>query len=119
MNKSFREFDARIKSVGRKHQQMEAGFRTEIDDTGLLVQKPAGKAMRKVGRFLPIRSLGLMAAIGLVYKAFLLTQLGADSYSAKVTGLMAGDSVERVGGWLMQADPVTLRIADLIGPWVG
>lgn len=119
MNNSFREFDARIMAVGQKHQKLSQGFRNEIDANGLIVQKPKGRGARGLLRFLPLRSMILLAGMGLIYKAFLLTQLGGDSYAQTVTDLSQGDMVERVGGWLMQADPVTTQIAQWIGPWVG
>ena len=39
---------------------------------------------------------------------------GAQSYNDRVAALMAGDGIERAGGWLMQAEPATIFVADKI-----
>lgn len=46
---------------------------------------------------------------GAIYHA-----VGAQSYNDRVTSLMAVEGIDRIGGWLMQADPVTLFAADKI-----
>ena len=46
---------------------------------------------------------------GAIYHA-----VGAQSYNTRVAGLMAGQGIDQIGGWLMQADPVTLFAADKI-----
>ncbi len=51
-------------------------------------------------------------------KGTMYNQIGASLYNERVSALRAGEGVERVGGWLMQADPVTVivshKIADLL-----
>ncbi len=47
-------------------------------------------------------------------KASLYQAVGADSYSQRVERLQAGEGFDPVGGWLMQADPVTLWVSDQI-----
>ena len=39
---------------------------------------------------------------------------GAATYDARVEALMAGQSFDKLGGWLMQADPATLWISGFI-----
>ena len=46
---------------------------------------------------------------GLIYHG-----VGSQSYNDRVHALMAGQGVDRLGGWLMQADPVTLFVSDEI-----
>ncbi len=40
--------------------------------------------------------------------------VGSQTYQDRVTSLMAGQGIERAGGWLMQVDPVTLFVSDKI-----
>ena len=47
-------------------------------------------------------------------KGAIYHNVGADSYKSRVAALMAGQGIDSVGGWLMQADPVTLYVADKI-----
>ena len=46
---------------------------------------------------------------GAIYHA-----VGSQSYNQRVTSLMASAGIDRIGGWLMQADPVTLFASDKI-----
>ncbi|MFN3721641.1 MAG: hypothetical protein ACK4VZ_01240 [Paracoccaceae bacterium] len=65
---------------------------------------------------LPVfRPLVFSLVFGTVMKAVLLHQLGTAAYDARVAGLLAGDRIDRIGGWLMQADPATTALARQIG----
>jgi hypothetical protein len=56
--------------------------------------------------FLLICGFGLKGAI--------YHSVGAASYTDRVQRLQAGQGFDALGGWLMQADPVTLFVADQI-----
>ena len=47
-------------------------------------------------------------------KGIIYQSIGADSYGERVAALMAGDGIERAGGWLMQPEPDTILVADQI-----
>lgn len=51
-------------------------------------------------------------------KAVILHHVGAELYNERVAGLMAGDGFDRVGGFLMQADPATVWLAGRIAAWL-
>ena len=46
-----------------------------------------------------------LSVIGL--KAMILHSVGAESYNDRVATLMSGEGFDRLGGWMMQADPLT------------
>lgn len=48
-------------------------------------------------------------------KGAMYNQVGASLYNDRVAALMGGEGIERVGGWLMQADVVTIFVSDKIG----
>jgi hypothetical protein len=57
-----------------------------------------------------------LIAAAFVIKAGIFYATGPGIYNERVANLQASTgSVERVGGWLMQADPVTIWLADKIG----
>ncbi|MGO4916188.1 hypothetical protein [Pseudogemmobacter sp. W21_MBD1_M6] len=56
--------------------------------------------------------LTLIALFGL--KGFLYVNLGAITYTERVGKLQSGTVVEQFGAYVMQADPVTLWVADQI-----
>lgn len=55
----------------------------------------------------------VLAAVGL--KATILHSVGTASYESRIAALSAGQGFDRLGGWLMQVDPVTGFVADKIG----
>ncbi|MGV8987518.1 MAG: hypothetical protein ACOH2H_14695 [Cypionkella sp.] len=55
-----------------------------------------------------------LLACGFLLKGTMYSQVGPDLYNQRVSALMAGEGIDRVGGWLMQADPVTLYAAGKI-----
>jgi hypothetical protein len=44
-------------------------------------------------------------------KGTMYHEVGAESYNTRIASLMAGDGVENVGGWILQAEPVTVYVA--------
>jgi hypothetical protein len=56
-----------------------------------------------------------LLVVGFALKGAIFHATGSDLYNARVADLSASDGVvEQVGGWVMQADPVTLWVADKI-----
>ena len=53
-----------------------------------------------------------LALCTLLLKSAILHSVGLESYNNRVAGLMAGDGIEWAGGWLMQAEPVTVFLAE-------
>jgi hypothetical protein len=57
-----------------------------------------------------------LCAVGL--KGAILHTVGAESYNLRVERLQAGEGFDPMGGWLMQADPLTVwvsaRISDTL-----
>ena len=51
----------------------------------------------------------LCAGIGL--KGMIYQSVGAKAYDKRVQALQVGEGFDRLGGWLMQADPVTVYVA--------
>ena len=56
----------------------------------------------------------LVAICGFGLKGAILHSVGSDSYNQRVERLVAGEGFDRMGGWLMQADPVTRFVSDKI-----
>lgn len=64
------------------------------------------------GFFGPV--LVLLVAVFLL-KGLMISQIGRMEYESRVERLLAGAGVERVGGWLMQVDPVSEMVAREVG----
>ncbi len=109
----FAEFHSRIDKIEKARAK---GFGFEASGT-------LGRSFytRKNRRFrFPYAVLRQSLAVlicATVIKAVFLYQLGTAAYDQRVDKLMAGEGVDRIGGWLMQADPVTRAVSHKLG-WV-
>lgn len=59
----------------------------------------------------------LFSAFGL--KGAIHYQVGADIYSERVADLNSGEGFDRLGGYLMQADPVTIFVSAKLKETIG
>lgn len=107
MNDQYREFGMRVRRIDRAHRKLADGYVAKLNDDGLLVAAPKRRFVR-----VPFAGLALVAVGIVVFKAIVLSQLGPQTYESRVAKLSAGSTVERVGAWMMQADPLTVWVAD-------
>jgi len=70
--------------------------------------KPQARRRAVIGPVLVI------LACAFLMKGAIHNKIGPDSYNERVAALMAGDQLERVGGWLMQEEAATLFVSDKI-----
>lgn len=71
-----------------------------------LKKSPPRRAFKRTALMVVLCIFGMKGAV--------LQSVGAVSYNDRVASLQAGEGFDRLGGWLMQADPVTLFVADKI-----
>jgi hypothetical protein len=111
MDPNLDDFYRRIARVSTAHAK---GFAFEAP--GAIGRSAYPRPRRSVLRhFRPLLWL-VMGVIAI--KAMILHNIGADVYTARVETLGAGEGFDRVGSFLMQADPATLWLADKIGDWL-
>lgn len=109
----FDEFERRMRRINRRHTKLSQGFRTEVNDDGLVVAKPH---KRRGGATL--RGIVLIAVVVMLFKAFLHAQLGVLAYDERVQSLAEGNAIEKVGAWVMTPDPLTLALSQQISSLV-
>ena len=113
MSDSRTMFNARLRTLGRKHAAMSTGgIVTQVRSDGLMIAKP--KRMRN-RRGVPINHLIVFMIGFFAFKGFLLTSLGLEGYEERLAALSSGSPLEQMGAQVMQADPVTQIFADAIG----
>ncbi len=61
-----------------------------------------------------IKPIFLAVLLALMVKGAIHYKVGAATYDQRVASLAAGDGLDLVGAWLMQADPATLFVSDFI-----
>ncbi len=103
----MRDFHGRLDRIERIH---DAGGGFEASGTlGLTYYN--NHRRRRLGRLLP---LVLILASIVVVKAGVLARLGPDPYAERLARLQAGDALDRVGAYVLQADPLTVQVAALL-----
>lgn len=114
MKDGFAHFDRRLEQLEEKKAALSEGHRLAVDETGLMKLIPTGERRRQITRAVPVRALMIMAAILLTFKGFLLFRLGFGVYTAKVASMQRGDTLDQVGAYLMQIDPVTIWVYEFM-----
>lgn len=103
-NADLSDFYGRIARI-EKARALGYGFEAEGTLGRSYYRKPRKRNRSIVAPVL----FSLMCVIGM--KGALHHQIGDAIYDARVERLMQGDGFERLGGYLMQADPATLFVS--------
>jgi hypothetical protein len=99
-------FDKRLKRIVRRHDKMSNGVVRSVNSDGLIVTRP-----RLYKPQFPLKGLLFVLTLGFLLKGFLFAYLGEAAYAERVAGLQAGSTLEQMGAWVMQSDPVTAVVA--------
>lgn len=105
-------FNKRLRRIDRIHRR-GGGF----EASGTLGQSYYTNS-RKPKTSIP-RVLIYTAGIIFGAKTLLISNLGLDDYLGRVSNLEKGSLVEQAGAVLMRADPVTLKLVELLAPLFG
>ncbi|MDB5661012.1 MAG: hypothetical protein JWS10_3627 [Cypionkella sp.] len=97
-------------NVARFEKKRAQGY--GFDAAGTLGRSHFNQIHRKRRSYLMPIAFMLCAGFGL--KAMIYHSVGAKSYDHRVQALQVGEGFDRLGGWLMQADPVTVFVAGKI-----
>lgn len=109
MGMSHGQFDKRLRKIVKSHQRMANGVAYRVDGNGLITAKP-----RVYNPKFPLRGLILLVGAAFLFKGYIYATLGAETYGERVSGLSQGALIEKAGGWIMQADPATLAVAEVL-----
>lgn len=103
----MKEFYGRVRRIERSHRR-GLGF----EAAGTL-----GRSTYRapVQRRSIVRPLLLLLAGGMLLKTVLFMQIGPIDYNDRVSKLATGTQVEQIGAWVMQADGVTIGLANFLG----
>ena len=69
--------------------------------------------MRIVG-LIPWHALRILLVMGLAIKALLILKIGEDRYRARLAAYRGQELGERIGLFVMQPDPLSLRLRDMV-----
>ena len=102
-------FYERIRRIQRRRRKLAQGFGLKIDENNLIVPKP-----HLVALAFPWRGLCMALLVALGLKAYLMASLDSQTYASKLAALSRGDPVEQVGAWMMQPDPASGVLAQVM-----
>ena len=97
--------------IARIEKARSKGFGFEA--AGTLGRSHCHRAPKKRRSLLAPVLFVALSIVGL--KGMILHSVGADSYNDRVASLMSSEGFDRLGGWMMQADPVSQLAAQQIG----
>lgn len=101
------DFYRRIARIQRDHAR---GYGMEAE--GTLGRSYYGRRRRQRVQKRSLFAPALMLVLSFTaLKGVLHAKIGDDVYAARVEALMAGQEFERLGGYIMQAGPITLAIS--------
>ncbi|SPF77877.1 hypothetical protein [Pseudoprimorskyibacter insulae] len=109
MSEAMRSFDRRAKNVQSTHRKLAGGYTEKINKNGIVELKP-----RKTISLGPLRYIVLFALAFIGLKGLILSQIGFEAYDGHLAFFELGSTGERMGAWLMQIDPATAWIANLL-----
>ncbi|MHA6263620.1 hypothetical protein ACXYMO_10495 [Arenibacterium sp. CAU 1754] len=89
---------------------MSNGYTMRMQPDGLIVAKPR-RASRISGR-----SVLIFLAAFLLFKGFLIANLGAEGYGERISRLESGTFVEKAGAFAMQIDPLSELVSQKLRP---
>lgn len=107
MDSSQREFYKRTERLKRRHRAMGNGYAATLRSDGLIVVEP-----RKFQFKLPLRGFVLLMGAFMLFKGFMLSHLGDDTYLARLDILNTGSNFGQAGAFVMGIDPITRVVAD-------
>ncbi|WP_375280180.1 hypothetical protein [Pseudooctadecabacter sp.] len=96
----------RLRKVERKHGKMRRnGVVHKVGRDGLIRSRP-----RLIRPQVPFKGLLLIVALLITFKSLLFAQIGAGNYALRVDALREGTTLEQMGAFVMQEDPVTVAL---------
>ncbi len=107
-----KHFDRRVRKIQKRHRKLAHGYVQSVGHDGLIVVRP-----RRRIRF-PWKGIAMVLLALFAFKGFLHAQLGDGIYDQRVAKLQNGTVIEKVGGWAMQADPLTQWISAQVRPYL-
>jgi len=111
MGEGQHHFLSRVRRLERKHNAMTNGYLARVRADGLIEVLP-----QKVDTGISPRSVVLFLGAFLLFKGFLIASIGLVGYQERVAKLASGSVLEQGGAMIMIVDPLSLMVAEKIGP---
>lgn len=107
------DFYGRVARIEKDHAR---GYGFEARGT---LGRSAYMRRRKRSPFRFVLPVMAVIACGVVVKGFIYQQIGGNVYDERVAALLDGEGFDRLGGYLMTADFMTLWVSDKLDSTIG
>ncbi|MCU0803251.1 MAG: hypothetical protein MUD11_16100 [Rhodobacteraceae bacterium] len=107
------DFYGRVARIEKDHAR---GYGFEARGT---LGRSAYLRPRKKSPFRFVLPAMAVLACGVTVKGFIHQQIGGSVYDQRVAALMDGEGFDRLGGYLMKADVMTLWVSDKLDTTIG
>jgi hypothetical protein len=107
------DFYGRVARIEKDHAR---GYGFEARGTlgrSAYLRKPKKSAFRLV---MPVMAI---LVCGVAVKGFIHNQIGGNIYDQRVASLLDGEGFDRLGGYLMKADVMTLWVSEKLNTTIG
>jgi hypothetical protein len=111
---NMRDFYGRVGRIERTHQQ-GGGFEA-AGTLGMTYYNSLKVKRRRMTWLMPV---ALVFCTIVAIKAAVLANIGADTYTARIAALSGGDMADKIGAYILQADPLTQYLAGQIEKFPG
>ena len=105
-------FEARVGAIKQKSNPAKR-VEKRVREDGLVVDV-VKTDIRKRGLF-PVKSLLVAAFLFVAFKGFVLAELGEPEYLGRIESLKTGGAIEVTTAFLLDVDPATQAIANVVG----
>ena len=104
-------FDQRLGALKQK-QNPQKRVEKRVREDGLVVD--VVKTDMRKRSLLPLRGIAVAAVIFIGFKGFVLAEIGEPEYAQRVESLKKGGAIEVSAAFLLDADPATRTIAEMV-----
>lgn len=109
LDPNLRDFQGRVARIEKTHA---AGGGFEADGTLGMYYYNGLKVQRRRGTW--IFPVALVFATVIALKAAVLAAIGVAAYAERIASLRSGGMIDVMGAWVLQADPVTVKLSALM-----
>lgn len=113
MNDALDTFDQRLKRISKSRARMRDGYVGQVSKDGLIVFRPKRRRLAFSPRGFALVLLGFVG-----FKVLIVAHLGLNTYQDRITALQQGSVVENAAAFVMQPDPLTLKAASYLRPYI-
>jgi hypothetical protein len=106
---NMKDFYGRLRRINKIHRA-GGGF----EATGTLGLAYYNSLQRRRSRHVWLMPVALVLVTVIVIKGAVLANVGEATYDSRIAALQAGDTADRIGAYVLQADPLTQYVATFI-----